>query len=438
MRFLLSSQLLLLSFFAPFYRLQHEFCIEARNNRRTPEPSSTLLRLHRLYHKQPPHDTSLYDTLNVSPNATSAEITKSYRKLCRRFHPDKTTDAGAASAQQQLERVRTAYDVLKDDRTRLRYHRHGVLNVRDVVAILMGQATGSSSTSTSLRDNPDMQALLQLMGYHHDQRDTTSNHYHSHFDTTMNGDASRTPIPTTSPSISRYDRVQYIATHLYHVLQPVLDGRLSPTDLRDTWMHQCDRLKRLPLGAQILRCVGRAYRSVGQQRHWARVLRQQVSDVATAAWAGGRVLWKEQKIHWRRGGDTKEGCRPADDYDAVDADDDLSSLFGRLDANSNTAPTDEEIRRKEEQKADEALLESLQIQALWQIRKIELHRTVREACELLLQESSKGCVHERTGVIVEESSRREQIATLLVLLGETMISQSKENTAWMDGVVLVF
>lgn len=112
-----------------------------------PDPSSTLLKMQRIYNREPPHDTSLYDALHVVPNATVAEITKAYRHLSRELHPDKrrhywnakkrrkrktSTEVAweeeegeddeesesGSDADEELERVRQAYDVLKEDGTR--------------------------------------------------------------------------------------------------------------------------------------------------------------------------------------------------------------------------------------------------------------------------------------------------------------------------------
>jgi hypothetical protein len=42
--------------------------------------------------QQPPHDTQLYDILQVNPNlSTQAQIAKSHRNLSRKYHPDKAT-----------------------------------------------------------------------------------------------------------------------------------------------------------------------------------------------------------------------------------------------------------------------------------------------------------------------------------------------------------
>ena len=82
--------------------------------RTIPEATSTLLKMHKLYQQQAPHDTALYDALEVAPNATSAQISHSYRSLSRRYHPDKSPDR-----EEKLRAVQNAYSVLKEDASRL-------------------------------------------------------------------------------------------------------------------------------------------------------------------------------------------------------------------------------------------------------------------------------------------------------------------------------
>ena len=65
-----------------------------------------------------------YAVLGVARDATPAEITHAYRMLLRRHHPDtraddEATPTGAAEA--ELQRIITAYAVLRNPESRARY-----------------------------------------------------------------------------------------------------------------------------------------------------------------------------------------------------------------------------------------------------------------------------------------------------------------------------
>jgi molecular chaperone DnaJ len=60
-----------------------------------------------------------YATLGVSKTATAKEITKEYRKLARKFHPD--ANPNNASAEERFKEIAAAYDVLGTDETRKEY-----------------------------------------------------------------------------------------------------------------------------------------------------------------------------------------------------------------------------------------------------------------------------------------------------------------------------
>jgi molecular chaperone DnaJ len=63
-------------------------------------------------------ESNHYDTLDVSPEATSAEIKQAYRRLAKRFHPDsqpETTDP------EKIIQINAAYEVLSDPNRRRSY-----------------------------------------------------------------------------------------------------------------------------------------------------------------------------------------------------------------------------------------------------------------------------------------------------------------------------
>lgn len=65
---------------------------------------------------------SLYETLEVSENASKDEIKKAYRKLARKYHPDVNKDK---EAEEKFKELNAAYEVLSDDQKKMQYDQHG-------------------------------------------------------------------------------------------------------------------------------------------------------------------------------------------------------------------------------------------------------------------------------------------------------------------------
>ncbi len=64
-------------------------------------------------------ESDYYKVLGVSSSASDKEITKAYRKLARKLHPD--ANPGDAKAEEQFKEVSAAYDVLGDGERRAQY-----------------------------------------------------------------------------------------------------------------------------------------------------------------------------------------------------------------------------------------------------------------------------------------------------------------------------
>src|SRR5882724_7210669 len=65
----------------------------------------------------------MYETLGVPKTASEADITKAYRALARKYHPDR--NPGDKEAETKFKEIQNAYDVLSDTAKRANYDKFG-------------------------------------------------------------------------------------------------------------------------------------------------------------------------------------------------------------------------------------------------------------------------------------------------------------------------
>jgi curved DNA-binding protein len=65
---------------------------------------------------------SLYETLEISENASESEIKKAYRKLARKYHPDVCKEA---ECEEKFKEINAAYEVLSDPEKKAQYDQFG-------------------------------------------------------------------------------------------------------------------------------------------------------------------------------------------------------------------------------------------------------------------------------------------------------------------------
>ncbi len=85
-------------------------------------------------------DYNHYHTLQVLPDATSAEIKLAYRRLVKQFHPDSRQ---ADSDSEQIIRINAAYEILRDTANRRSYDRQ--LNASKVQSQSVARSPSAST-----------------------------------------------------------------------------------------------------------------------------------------------------------------------------------------------------------------------------------------------------------------------------------------------------
>lgn len=104
-------------------------------------------------------DTKLYDLLGVAPNASTAEITKAFRKLAMKYHPDKNP---SPEAHEKFNEIKEASDILCDADKRQKYDKfgmdafkdngHGGMDPSDLFSHFFGGGGGGQSRQRRTKD----------------------------------------------------------------------------------------------------------------------------------------------------------------------------------------------------------------------------------------------------------------------------------------------
>uniref|UniRef100_UPI001F09C32F DnaJ domain-containing protein n=1 Tax=Lactobacillus crispatus TaxID=47770 RepID=UPI001F09C32F len=89
-----------------------------------------------------------YKVLGVDRDASDQEISRAYRKLAKKYHPDLNHEPGA---EEKYKQVNEAYEVLHDKQKRAQYDQFGSagVNCQGVFVRGAGQCIGGAGFDTS-------------------------------------------------------------------------------------------------------------------------------------------------------------------------------------------------------------------------------------------------------------------------------------------------
>ena len=106
---------------------------------------------------------SYYDVLLVKPNASDAEIRKSYYKLAKLFHPDRNPDERRLS-ELRFRLINEAYGHLKTKDRRMRYDRILKENKKTLKYKTMTRPGNDNSNPNSTKKKV-LKVLGQILGF---------------------------------------------------------------------------------------------------------------------------------------------------------------------------------------------------------------------------------------------------------------------------------
>src|SRR3990167_6653373 len=69
-------------------------------------------------HRKKDEVSTHYEVLEVSENASKEEISKAFRRLAKKWHPDRNK---SAESEEKFKRINEAYRTLRDERNRNEY-----------------------------------------------------------------------------------------------------------------------------------------------------------------------------------------------------------------------------------------------------------------------------------------------------------------------------
>jgi hypothetical protein len=120
----------------------------------------TRLILYFSQHRNIIMDTTLYDTLGLTKDASQEDIKTAYKKLAMQHHPDRNKDDDTAEA--KFVKIKHAYEILSNPELRLKYDETGDIP-NDAIDPLRNDVINIFVEVISVLPNPSQHDIIQAM-----------------------------------------------------------------------------------------------------------------------------------------------------------------------------------------------------------------------------------------------------------------------------------
>jgi len=182
-------------------------------------------------------DTSFYDLLGVSPDATSSEIKRAYLGTARRLHPDKNPND--PEAKDKFQKLGEAYQVLSNDDARAKYDAKGLEGLQDTAMMDSSTMYAMLFGSEQFEDLiGELQIAAMMQNVEAGEQGDVSLKHMSH---------------------KQRAREVAAAAKLAARLQPYVDCQVSLTDFESEVSAQAKVLAETPFGELLTHTIGAIY-----------------------------------------------------------------------------------------------------------------------------------------------------------------------------------
>ncbi|KAK7018636.1 DnaJ-domain-containing protein [Favolaschia claudopus] len=374
-------------------------------------PSSAARKGRKIGTQERPLETGYYDILGITPQATTEEVKKAYRRQAIKHHPDKNPDD--PHAEERFKEIAIAYQTLSDDALRRKYNEYGpkesapeggFVDPEEVFGAIFGGARFEPIFGV-ISLARDMKAALQEADEAEAEEAAKAG--------TRILDAKGRPVlseeekaakemkdraRSAEKAKAREERVQKLVENLDRKLSIFTESATGPNDpdVTASWKTisalEADQLKQESYGVELLQAIGFVY--VSKAKH-------HLATSQTFLGVGGWLHNVQGKYHIFS--ETVSTVRSAIE---------LKAVFDQIQAAERAGNMSPEAKQKlEEQAAEKGL------QALFKGAKLEIESVLRETCERVLEDPS----------ISREKSILRAVA--LQILGEAYAAVSKDGSA---------